>query len=76
MIPLSLGSSVRVRYKQLPRWLCPQGSTFLYVRNDKQSKINLTISHDAFPLGDTTRLRHEFDWTGTQTSLVGAQSLP
>ena len=51
------------------KWLCaPKGSAFLYVRKDLQDKIHpLCISHGAtFPLGDTTRFRHEFDWTGTQ----------
>ena len=70
MIPLSLeelGASYVT--SNCHKWLCaPKGSAFLYVRNDKQSKIQpLTISHGhTFPLGDTTRFRHEFDWTGTQ----------
>ena len=51
------------------KWLCaPKGSAFLHVRKNMQSRINpLTISHGmTFPLGDTTRFRHEFDWTGTR----------
>ena len=51
------------------KWLCaPKGTAFLHVRRDKQHKIHpLTISHGhTFPLGKTTRFRHEFDWTGTQ----------
>ena len=51
------------------KWLCaPKGTAFLHVRSDKQHKIQpLTISHGhTFPLGTTTRFRHEFDWTGTQ----------
>ena len=70
MIPLNLeklGASYVT--SNCHKWLCaPKGSAFLYVRSDKQSKIQpLTISHGhSFPLGDTTRFRHEFDWTGTQ----------
>ena len=62
MIPLSLeelGASYVT--SNCHKWLCaPKGSAFLYVRNDKQSKIQpLTISHGhTFPLGDTTRFRH------------------
>ncbi len=70
MIPLNLeklGASYVT--SNCHKWLCaPKGSAFLYVRSDKQNKIQpLTISHGhTFPLGDTTRFRHEFDWTGTQ----------
>lgn len=70
MIPLhleKLGASYVT--SNCHKWLCaPKGSAFLYVRRDKQGKIQpLTISHGhTFPLGDTTRFRHEFDWTGTQ----------
>ena len=65
MIPLNLeelGASYVT--SNCHKWLCaPKGSAFLYVRGDKQSKIQpLTISHGhTFPLGDTTRFRHEFD---------------
>ena len=40
----------------------------LHVRKDRQTDVHpLTISHGmTFPLGDTTRFRHEFDWTGTR----------
>ena len=70
MIPLDLeklGASYVT--SNCHKWLCaPKGSAFLYVRSDTQKKIQpLTISHGhTFPLGDTTRFRHEFDWTGTQ----------
>ena len=70
MIPLNLeklGASYVT--SNCHKWLCaPKGSAFLYVRSDKQYKIQpLTISHGhTFPLGETTRFRHEFDWTGTQ----------
>ena len=70
MIPLNLGKlGASYVTSNCHKWLCaPKGSAFLYVRTDKQSKIQpLTISHGhTFPLGDTTRFRHEFDWTGTQ----------
>ena len=70
MIPLNLGKlGASYVTSNCHKWLCaPKGSAFLYVRSDKQSKIQpLTISHGhTFPLGETTRFRHEFDWTGTQ----------
>ena len=70
MIPLDLGElGASYVTSNCHKWLCaPKGSAFLYVRKDKQHKIQpLTISHGhTFPLGDTTRFRHEFDWTGTQ----------
>ena len=70
MIPLNLdelGASYVT--SNCHKWLCaPKGTAFLHVRQDKQHKIQpLTISHGhTFPLGTTTRFRHEFDWTGTQ----------
>lgn len=70
MIPLHLdemGASYTT--SNCHKWLCaPKGSAFLHVRKDHQEKIHpLTISHGmTFPLGDTTRFRHEFDWTGTR----------
>ena len=70
MIPLSLedlGASYVT--SNAHKWLCaPKGSAFLFVRRDRQDTIHpLTISHGmTFPLGDTTRFRHEFDWTGTR----------
>ena len=79
MIPLNLeklGASYVT--SNCHKWLCaPKGSAFLYVRKDKQSKIQpLTISHGhTFPLGGTTRFRHEFDWTGTQ-DISGWCALP
>ncbi|MBI99104.1 MAG: aminotransferase [Euryarchaeota archaeon] len=70
MIPLDLGTlGASYVTSNCHKWLCaPKGSAFLYVRSDKQNKIQpLTISHGhTFPLGETTRFRHEFDWTGTQ----------
>ena len=70
MIPLrldELGASYVT--SNCHKWLCaPKGTAFLHVRKDRQHKIQpLTISHGhTFPLGTTTRFRHEFDWTGTQ----------
>ena len=79
MIPLNLGElGASYVTSNCHKWLCaPKGSAFLYVREDKQSKIQpLTISHGhTFPLGDTTRFRHEFDWTGTQ-DISGWCSIP
>ena len=79
MIPLdleTLGASYVT--SNCHKWLCaPTGTAFLYVREDKQNKIQpLTISHGhTFPLGNTTRFRHEFDWTGTQ-DISGWCALP
>ena len=70
MVPLALdelGASYTTSNNH--KWLCsPKGSAFLHVRKDRQHEIQpLTISHGmTFPLGDTTRFRHEFDWTGTR----------
>lgn len=70
MVPLSLDSlGASYTTSNCHKWLCaPKGSAFLHVRKDKQENIHpLTISHGmTFPLGDTTRFRHEFDWTGTR----------
>ena len=70
MIPLNL-DEVGASYttSNCHKWLCaPKGTAFLHVRKDKQDGIHpLTISHGmSFPLGTTTRFRHEFDWTGTR----------
>ena len=79
MVPLALdelGASYTT--SNCHKWLCaPKGSAFLHVRKDKQADIHpLTISHGmTFPLGDTTRFRHEFDWTGTR-DLSAHCSLP
>ena len=79
MVPLSLdklGASYST--SNCHKWLCaPKGSAFLHVRNDLQHDIHpLTISHGmSFPLGDTTRFRHEFDWTGTR-DISAACSIP
>ena len=79
MIPLNLeklGASYVT--SNCHKWLCaPKGTAFLYVRKDKQKKIQpLTISHGhTYPLGETTRFRHEFDWTGTQ-DISGWCALP
>jgi isopenicillin-N epimerase len=79
MIPLNLGDlGASYVTSNCHKWLCaPKGSAFLYVRKDKQSKIQpLTISHGhTFPLGGATRFRHEFDWTGTQ-DISGWCALP
>ena len=70
MIPLDIekiGASYTT--SNCHKWLCaPKGSAFLHVRKDLQSLIHpLTISHGmTTPLGDSTRFRHEFDWTGTR----------
>ena len=79
MIPLDLGTlGASYVTSNCHKWLCaPKGTAFLYVREDKQNKIQpLTISHGhTFPLGNTTRFRHEFDWTGTQ-DISGWCALP
>ena len=70
MVPLNLNElGASYTTSNCHKWLCaPKGSAFLHVRKDKQAAIHpLTISHGmTFPLGDTTRFRHEFDWTGTR----------
>ena len=79
MIPLNLdkmGASFTT--SNCHKWLCaPKGTAFLHVRKDLQEMIHpLTISHGmTFPLGDTTRFRHEFDWTGTR-DFSGHCSIP
>ena len=79
MIPLALdelGASYTT--SNCHKWMCaPKGSAFLHVRKDLQHDIHpLTISHGmTFPLGDTTRFRHEFDWTGTR-DISAACSIP
>jgi len=79
MIPIALdelGASYTT--SNCHKWMCaPKGSAFLHVRKDLQHLIHpLTISHGmSFPLGDTTRFRHEFDWTGTR-DLSAACSIP
>ena len=70
MLPLSL-DSIGASYTttNAHKWLCsPKGAAILHVRKDRQPNIHpLTISHGmTFPLGDSTRFRHEFDWTGTR----------
>ena len=50
------------------KWLCaPRGAGLLYVRPDLQPRVRpLAISHGATaPLELGSRLRAEFDWTGT-----------
>ena len=70
MVPLNLDAlGASYTTSNCHKWLCaPKGSAFLHVRKDCQLDIHpLTISHGmSFPLGDTTRFRHEFDWTGTR----------
>ena len=79
MIPLNLATQgASYVTSNCHKWLCaPKGTAFLYVREDKQKKIQpLTISHGhTYPLGETTRFRHEFDWTGTQ-DISGWCALP
>jgi len=69
MVPLDLDElGAAYTCGNFHKWLCtPKGSAFLHVRKDKQEGISpLAISHGkTFPLGDTTRFRHEFDWIGT-----------
>ena len=51
------------------KWLCtPKGAAFLYIREDKRSKVNpLSISHGFSVDGNADeKIRLEFDWTGTQ----------
>jgi isopenicillin-N epimerase len=70
MIPLNLDAmGASYTTSNCHKWLCaPKGTAFLHVRKDLQELIHpLVISHGmTFPLGDTTRFRHEFDWTGTR----------
>ena len=50
------------------KWMCaPKSVALLHVREDKVDEVRpAVISHGAnAPLGDRTRFRHEFDWTGT-----------
>ena len=79
MVPLSLDSlGASYTTSNCHKWMCaPKGSAFLHVRKDLQHLIHpLTISHGmTFPLGDTTRFRHEFDWTGTR-DISAACSIP
>ena len=70
MIPLDLeniGASFVT--SNCHKWLfSPKGAAFLHVRKDLQHLIQpLVISHGmTIPLGNSTRFRHEFDWTGTR----------
>ena len=49
---------------------------FMLERTNRKKIHPLTISHSmTFPLGDTTRFRHEFDWTGTR-DVTGHCSIP
>jgi len=70
MIPLDLeniGASFTT--SNCHKWLfAPKGAAFLHVRKDLQHLIHpLVISHGmTIPLGNSTRFRHEFDWTGTR----------
>ena len=55
----------------------PKGTAFLYVKPENQSNFHpLTISHGMNrPIGDSSRFRLEFDWTGTR-DITGFLTLP
>ena len=50
------------------KWICgPKGAAVLWVREDRRERIHpIIVSHGAnTPIVDRSRLRLEFDWTGT-----------
>ena len=79
MVPLALddlGASYTTTNAH--KWLsAPKGSAVLHVRKDRQADVHpLTISHGmTFPLGDTTRFRHELIGRGRVTRRHGAPAL-
>ena len=79
MLPLRLAELSADYYTgNCHKWMCaPKCTAFLYVRPENQSNFHpLTISHGMNrPIGDSSRFRLEFDWTGTR-DMTGFCTLP
>ncbi len=79
MLPLRLAELSADYYTgNCHKWMCaPKGTAFLYVKPENQSNFHpLTISHGMNrPIGDSSRFRLEFDWTGTR-DMTGFCTLP